>query len=66
MFADAIESILKDQCTPAVVRAIEGGASAALLAAAVLALNDPAIATALDAWRAKQTAAVAETPRDDA
>ena len=36
MFADAIESILKDQCTPAVVRAIEGGASAALLAAAAL------------------------------
>lgn len=35
MFADAIESILKDQCTPAVVRAIEGGASAALLAAAI-------------------------------
>lgn len=43
-----------------------GAINAALLAAAVLALNDPAIATALDAWRAKQTAAVAETPRDDA
>lgn len=43
-----------------------GAINAALLAAAVLALNDPAIATALDAWRARQTAAVAETPRDDA
>jgi len=43
-----------------------GAINAALLAASVLALNDPAIATALDAWRAKQTAAVAETPRDDA
>ena len=43
-----------------------GAINAALLAAAVLALSDPAIATALDAWRARQTAAVAETPRDDA
>ena len=43
-----------------------GAINAALLAASVLALNDPAIAAALDAWRAKQTAAVAETPRDDA
>jgi len=43
-----------------------GAINAALLAASVLALNDPAIAAALDAGRAKQTAAVAETPRDDA
>jgi 5-(carboxyamino)imidazole ribonucleotide mutase len=32
----------------------------------VLALNDPALAEALDAWRAEQTAAVAERPQDDA
>ena len=35
MFTEAIETILKDQCTPAVVRAIEGGASPAPLAAAI-------------------------------
>ena len=39
-----------------------GAINAALLAAAVLALNDPRLAQDLDAWRAKQTAAVAETP----
>ncbi len=42
--------------------AINGG----LLAAAVLALSDPKVATALDDWRARQTAAVAEAPEDDA
>lgn len=35
MFAEAIESILKDHCTPAVVRAIESGASAQALVAAI-------------------------------
>ncbi len=39
-----------------------GAVNAALLAAAVLALNDPALAGRLDAWRAAQTAAVAEFP----
>jgi 5-(carboxyamino)imidazole ribonucleotide mutase len=39
-----------------------GAINAALLAAAILALGDPVIATALDTWRAKQTSAVAETP----
>ena len=39
-----------------------GAINAALLAAAVLALNDPALAQALDEWRARQTAAVADTP----
>ena len=41
-----------------------GAKNAALLAAAVLALSDTAVATAHDAWRAKQTAAVIETPQD--
>ena len=41
-----------------------GAVNAALLAAAVLALGDAAIAAALDARRAQQTAAVAETPAD--
>lgn len=42
-----------------------GAINAALLAAAILALGDPAIAAALDDWRAKQTAAVADEPADD-
>ncbi len=43
-----------------------GAINAALLAAAVLALDDPALAGRLDAWRARQTDAVAEHPTDDA
>lgn len=39
-----------------------GAVNAALLAAAILATNDDALAGRLDAWRAKQTADVAETP----
>jgi 5-(carboxyamino)imidazole ribonucleotide mutase len=39
-----------------------GAVNAALMAAAILANNDPALAKRLDAWRAKQTADVAETP----
>ena len=39
-----------------------GAVNAALLAAAVLALSDEALAGRLDAWRARQTDAVAETP----
>ncbi len=42
-----------------------GAINAALLAAAVLALNDEALAARLEAWRAAQTAAVAETPADE-
>ena len=41
-----------------------GAVNAALLAAAVLALGDPALAERLDAWRAAQTAAVAERPSE--
>jgi 5-(carboxyamino)imidazole ribonucleotide mutase len=43
-----------------------GAINAALLAAAILALADPAVAAALDQWRARQTAAVAECPVDQA
>jgi 5-(carboxyamino)imidazole ribonucleotide mutase len=39
-----------------------GAINAALLAAAVLALNDPALAARLDAYRAAQTNSVAERP----
>jgi 5-(carboxyamino)imidazole ribonucleotide mutase len=41
-----------------------GAINAALLAAAVLALGDPAIAARLDRWRAEQTKDVAEEPRE--
>jgi 5-(carboxyamino)imidazole ribonucleotide mutase len=43
-----------------------GASNAALLAAAVLALSDEALADRLDAWRAARTAAVAEKPSDEA
>jgi len=42
-----------------------GAINAALLAAAILALSDATIATALDRWRAAQTDAVSERPADD-
>ncbi|MBZ9988676.1 5-(carboxyamino)imidazole ribonucleotide mutase [Mesorhizobium sp. BH1-1-5] len=41
-----------------------GAANAALLAAAVLALNDDKLAARLDAWRSAQTAKVATEPTD--
>ncbi|MEG8219137.1 5-(carboxyamino)imidazole ribonucleotide mutase [Sphingomonas sp. HH69] len=41
-----------------------GAINAGLLAAAILATNDRALADRLDAWRTKQTDAVAETVED--
>jgi 5-(carboxyamino)imidazole ribonucleotide mutase len=41
-----------------------GAANAALLAAAVIALSDAKVAKRLDAWRARQTRAVAKRPKD--
>ncbi|MBO0711504.1 MAG: 5-(carboxyamino)imidazole ribonucleotide mutase [Acetobacteraceae bacterium] len=43
-----------------------GAINAALLAAAMLATADPALAERLDAYRARQTAAVAERPAESA
>lgn len=43
-----------------------GAVNAALLAAAVLALTDNALADRLDAWRAAQTDKVADRPSDEA
>jgi 5-(carboxyamino)imidazole ribonucleotide mutase len=43
-----------------------GATNAALFAAAILALSDPAAAAALANWRDNQTAAVAERPADPA
>ena len=42
-----------------------GATNAALLAASVLALADPALAQRLESWRAARTAEVAERPSDD-
>ncbi len=42
-----------------------GAINAAILAASVLALGDPALAMRLDAWRASRSASVAERPRTD-
>lgn len=42
-----------------------GAVNAALLAAAVLALFDAALAQRLEAWRSRRTADVAETPADE-
>jgi 5-(carboxyamino)imidazole ribonucleotide mutase len=41
-----------------------GAINAALLAASVLALSDAALSGRLEAWRARQTAAVADAPND--
>ena len=43
-----------------------GATNAALLAASVLALSDPALSNRLAAWRKAQTEAVAERPEDKA
>jgi 5-(carboxyamino)imidazole ribonucleotide mutase len=42
-----------------------GAVNAALLAASILALADPAIAERLEAWRRARTDEVADRPRDD-
>jgi len=42
-----------------------GAINAGLLAAAVIALNDPGVAAALDDWRRQQTATVAAEPKDE-
>jgi 5-(carboxyamino)imidazole ribonucleotide mutase len=43
-----------------------GAINAALLAAQILALTDPALAKRVAKWRADQTASVAEAPKDEA
>lgn len=42
-----------------------GAANAALMAAGILALNDPALATRLDTWRSDLSASIPEAPTDD-
>ena len=50
---------------PVATMAIGGAANAGLMAAAILALQDSALATRLDAWRAALSASIPEMPRDD-
>ncbi|QCO56398.1 5-(carboxyamino)imidazole ribonucleotide mutase [Pseudorhodobacter turbinis] len=42
-----------------------GAANAGLMAAGILALNDPALATRLEAWREALSASIPEEPVDD-
>jgi 5-(carboxyamino)imidazole ribonucleotide mutase len=42
-----------------------GAANAGLMAAGILALNDPALAARLDQWRADLSASIPEVPEDD-
>ena len=42
-----------------------GAANAALMAAAILALHDPALATRLEDWRKDLSASIPEEPQDD-
>jgi 5-(carboxyamino)imidazole ribonucleotide mutase len=47
---------------PVATMAIGGAANAGLMAAAILALSDPALAARLEAWRAALAASVPEAP----
>ena len=42
-----------------------GAANAALIAAGILAITDPALAERLDSWRAALSASIPEEPQDD-
>jgi 5-(carboxyamino)imidazole ribonucleotide mutase len=59
-----VDSLLSIVHIPVATFAIgqAGAVNAALFAAAILALGDPAIAAALDNWRRSQTDAVADSP----
>ncbi len=64
---DSLYSILQmPRGYPVATMAIGGAANAALMAAAILALNDPALALRLEAWRADLSASIPEVPTDDA
>ncbi|MFN4191667.1 MAG: 5-(carboxyamino)imidazole ribonucleotide mutase [Tabrizicola sp.] len=63
---DSLYSILQmPKGYPVATMAIGGAANAGLMAAAILATADPAIAARLDAWRAALTASIPEEPSDD-
>ena len=63
---DSLYSILQmPRGYPVATMAIGGAANAALMAAGILALSDPALAARLDVWRAALTASIPEDPTDD-
>ncbi len=62
---DSLYSILQmPKGYPVATMAIGGAANAGLMAAAILALSDPALATRLDAWREALSASIPEEPHD--
>jgi 5-(carboxyamino)imidazole ribonucleotide mutase len=63
---DSLYSILQmPKGYPVATMAIGGAANAGLMAAAILAISDPAIAARLDAWRKALSASIPEEPSDD-
>jgi 5-(carboxyamino)imidazole ribonucleotide mutase len=63
---DSLYSILQmPKGYPVATMAIGGAANAGLMAAAILATSDPAIAAKLDAWRDALSASIPEEPSDD-
>ncbi len=63
---DSLYSILQmPKGYPVATMAIGGAANAGLMAAAILALSDTAVAQRLDAWRDALSASIPEEPTDD-
>ena len=63
---DSLYSILQmPKGYPVATMAIGGAANAGLMAAAILATSDQAIAARLDAWRDALSASIPEEPSDD-
>ncbi|WP_149588404.1 5-(carboxyamino)imidazole ribonucleotide mutase [Tabrizicola flagellatus] len=63
---DSLYSILQmPKGYPVATMAIGGAANAGLMAAAILATSDPAVAAKLDAWREALSASIPEEPSDD-
>ncbi|GIX15605.1 MAG: N5-carboxyaminoimidazole ribonucleotide mutase [Paracoccaceae bacterium] len=63
---DSLLSIVQmPRGTPVATMAIGGAANAGLMAAQILALNDPALAARLADWRAALSAAIPEEPADE-
>lgn len=63
---DSLYSILQmPKGYPVATMAIGGAANAGLMAAAILAVSDEAVATRLDAWRAALSASIPEEPKDE-
>ena len=63
---DSLYSILQmPKGYPVATMAIGGAANAGLMAAAILALSDAALAQRLDAWRTALSASIPEEPRNE-